>query len=472
MTSSAPHSALAAVSGASALLALSPLDGRYAPKMTALRPLMSELGYMHRRVQVEIAWFIALSDAGFDEFKPLSSTARTLLQGLVANFSAEDGQAIKDIEKTTNHDVKAVEYWIKSKLVDHPELQAHSEYVHFACTSEDINNTSQALQLKAARDEVVLPALQGVVQKLRELAHAYADVPMLSRTHGQTASPTTVGKEFANVVARLQSAVERLAEVKILGKMNGAVGNYNAHLSAYPHTDWEAFSQQVIETPAPNGLGLHFQPYSTQIEPHDYMAQWFDALARCNTILIDLARDSWSYISLGYFKQRLKAGEIGSSTMPHKVNPIDFENAEGNLGLANALLRHLSEKLPISRMQRDLTDSTVLRNVGVALGYAVLACQSLQTGLGKLELNAEALAQDLDKAWEVLAEPIQTVMRRYGVEGAYEKLKEVTRGKTVSAQALHALITGLDIPQADKDRLLAMTPGSYIGKAAELARRV
>ena len=472
MTSSAPSPLNSPVSGTSALLALSPLDGRYAPKMAALRPLMSELGYMHRRVQVEIAWFIALSDAGFAEFKPLSAASRDYLQSLVANFSEPDGQAIKDIEKTTNHDVKAVEYWIKSKLVDVPELQAHSEYVHFACTSEDINNTSQALQLKAARDEVVLPALRGVVQKLRELAHTYADVPMLSRTHGQTASPTTVGKEFANVVARLQGAVERLAEVKLLGKMNGAVGNYNAHLSAYPDTDWEAFSQKVIETPAPVGLGLHFQPYSTQIEPHDYMAQWFDALARCNTILIDLSRDIWSYISLGYFKQRLKAGEIGSSTMPHKVNPIDFENAEGNLGLANALLRHLSEKLPISRMQRDLTDSTVLRNVGVGIGYAVLACQSLQTGLGKLELNAEALANDLDKAWEVLAEPIQTVMRRYGVEGAYEKLKEVTRGKTVSAKALHELISGLEIPQADKDRLLAMTPGSYTGKAADLARRI
>jgi adenylosuccinate lyase len=472
MTSSAPSPLNCLVPGTTALLALSPLDGRYAPKMASLRPLMSELGYMHRRVQVEIAWFIALSDAGFAEFQPLSAASRDYLHGLVADFSADDGQAIKDIEKTTNHDVKAVEYWIKSKLVDVPELQAHSEYVHFACTSEDINNTSQALQLKAARDEVVLPALRGVVQKLRELAHTYADVPMLSRTHGQTASPTTVGKEFANVVARLQGAVERLAEVKLLGKMNGAVGNYNAHLSAYPDTDWEAFSQKVIETPAPVGLGLHFQPYSTQIEPHDYMAQWFDALARCNTILIDLSRDIWSYISLGYFKQRLKAGEIGSSTMPHKVNPIDFENAEGNLGLANALLRHLSEKLPISRMQRDLTDSTVLRNVGVGIGYAVLACQSLQTGLGKLELNAEALANDLDKAWEVLAEPIQTVMRRYGVEGAYEKLKEVTRGKTVSADALHELIRGLQIPQVDKDRLLAMTPGSYTGKAAELARRI
>jgi adenylosuccinate lyase len=433
---------------------------------------MSEYGYMHRRVQVEIAWFMALGNGGLPEFKALSPAACTYLQALVAQFSEADAQAIKTIEATTNHDVKAVEYWIKSKLSDHAELRAASEFVHFACTSEDINNTSQALQLKAARDEVVLPALQGVVQKLRELAHTYADVPMLSRTHGQTASPTTVGKELANVVVRLQAAVARLAEVKILGKMNGAVGNYNAHMAAYPEVDWEAFSQRVIETPAPLGLGLTFQPYSTQIEPHDYMAVWFDALARCNTILIDLARDIWSYISLGFFKQRLKAGEIGSSTMPHKVNPIDFENAEGNLGLANALLRHLSEKLPISRMQRDLTDSTVLRNMGVAMGYAVLALQSLQTGLGKLELNSEALAADLDRAWEVLAEPIQTVMRRYGVEGAYEKLKEVTRGKTVSAEALHQLINELAIPQADKTRLLAMTPASYIGKAAALARRV
>lgn len=456
----------------STLNALSPLDGRYASKLSNLRTYMSEYGYMHRRVQVEIAWFIALSDANFKEFPPLSAKSREYLQQLIANFSEADGQAIKDIEKTTNHDVKAVEYWIKSKLVDWPELKTYGEFVHFACTSEDINNTSQALQLKGARDAVVLPALHGVIEKLRSLAHAYAHVPMLSRTHGQTASPTTVGKEIANVVMRLKAAVARLEEVKLLGKMNGAVGNYNAHLSAFPDTDWEAFSQRVIETPEPVGLGLQFQAYSTQIEPHDYMAQWFDALARCNTIMIDLSRDIWSYISLGYFKQRLKEGEIGSSTMPHKVNPIDFENAEGNLGLSNALLRHLSEKLPISRMQRDLTDSTVLRNVGVAIGYATLAMQSLQTGLGKLELNEEALANDLDNAWEVLAEPIQTVMRRYGVEGAYEQLKEVTRGKKVTAQALHDLIKTLQIPQADIDRLLQLTPGSYIGKAAELAKRV
>jgi len=455
----------------STIAALSPLDGRYAGKLANLRPLMSEQGYMHRRVQVEIAWFISLSDAGFAEFKPLSPGARTYLLGLVKNFSEADAAAIKDIEKTTNHDVKAVEYWIKSRFEARPELRTASEFVHFACTSEDINNTSHALQLKGGRDAVILPALDAVITKLRDMAHAYAAVPMLSRTHGQTASPTTVGKEIANVVVRLAAARERIARVPLMAKMNGAVGNYNAHLSAWPDFDWEAFSRKVIETPEPLGLGLTFQPYSIQIEPHDYMAELFDAVARANTILIDFSRDVWGYVSLGYFKQRLKAGEIGSSTMPHKVNPIDFENAEGNLGLANALLRHLSEKLPISRWQRDLTDSTVLRNMGVALGYAALAYQSLMIGLNKLELNEEALADDLDAAWEVLAEPIQTVMRRFGVQGAYEKLKEVTRGKTVCAEDLHGLIRSLEIPQAEKDRLLAMTPSSYTGKPAELAKR-
>jgi adenylosuccinate lyase len=464
----------------SPISALSPLDGRYASKLEALRPLMSEQGYMHRRVQVEVAWFTALSDAGFAEFKPLSPGARSYLTGLVKNFAEADAVAIKDIEKTTNHDVKAVEYWIKSKFKDRPELEAASEFVHFACTSEDINNTSHALQLKGARTQVILPAIDSLIHKLRDMAHHFADVPMLSRTHGQTASPTTVGKELANVVMRLRACREKIASVKLMGKMNGAVGNFNAHLSAWPEFDWEAFAQRVIETPefaeVPGattwGLGLTFQPYSIQIEPHDYMAELFDAVARTNTILIDLSRDIWGYVSLGYFKQRLKAGEIGSSTMPHKVNPIDFENAEGNLGLANAVLKHLSEKLPISRWQRDLTDSTVLRNMGVGLGYSALAYASLMTGLNKLELNEEALAADLDAAWEVLAEPIQTVMRRFGVQGAYEKLKEVTRGKTVTAADLHGLISELDIPQADKDRLLAMTPGSYVGKAAELARRV
>ncbi len=459
--------------------ALSPLDGRYASKLNALRPLMSEQGYMHRRVQVEIAWFIALSDAGFAEFKPLTPGARAYLTALVKNFAESDALAIKEFEKVTNHDVKAVEYWLKSKFQDRPELEKASEFVHFACTSEDINNTSHALQLKGARAQVILPGLDGLITKLREMAHTFADVPMLSRTHGQTASPTTVGKEMANVVMRLKGCREKIAAVQLMGKMNGAVGNYNAHLSAWPDFDWEAFARKVVETPEISetqssqwGLGLTFQPFSIQIEPHDYMAELFDALARTNTILIDLSRDIWGYVGLGYFKQRLKAGEIGSSTMPHKVNPIDFENAEGNLGLANAVLKHLSEKLPISRWQRDLTDSTVLRNMGVGLGYTALAYASLMTGLNKLELNQEALAADLDAAWEVLAEPIQTVMRRYGVQGAYEKLKEVTRGKTVTAADLHGLIQALEIPQADKDRLLAMTPGSYVGKAAELARRV
>ena len=452
--------------------ALSPLDGRYASKLEDLRPLMSEQGYMHRRVQVEVAWFVALSDAGFAEFKPLSTGARSYLHGLVQHFGEADALAIKAIEKTTNHDVKAVEYWIKSKFEARPELLAAAEFVHFACTSEDINNTSHALQLKSSREQVLLPTLDKVIAMLRSMAHQYAAVSMLSRTHGQTASPTTVGKEMANVVMRLAQAREKIAAVQLLGKMNGAVGNYNAHLSAWPEFDWEAFSRRVIETPEPQGLGLSFQPYSIQIEPHDYMAELFDAVARSNTILIDLSRDIWGYVSLGYFKQRLKEGEIGSSTMPHKVNPIDFENAEGNLGLANALLKHLSEKLPISRWQRDLTDSTVLRNIGVAFGYTVLAWRSLSVGLGKLELNQEALDEDLNAAWEVLAEPIQTVMRRYGVQGAYEQLKEVTRGKTVTAQALHGLIRSLDIPEAEKTRLLALTPASYVGKAAELARRV
>jgi len=424
---------------------------------------------------------------GLKEFPPLSLAARQHLLGLVERFSTEDALAIKAIEKTTNHDVKAVEYWIKAQFEStalseavRAELAHVQEFVHFACTSEDINNTSHALQLKAARAEVVLPGLDGVIDRLRQMAHRYAEVPMLSRTHGQTASPTTVGKEIANVVVRLRQVREQIASVSLKAKMNGAVGNYNAHLAAWPEVDWEAFSQRVVETPPatradtpdPVGLGLSFQPYSIQIEPHDYMAELFDAVARANTILIDWSRDVWGYISLGYFKQRLREGEIGSSTMPHKVNPIDFENAEGNLGLANAVLHHLSEKLPISRWQRDLTDSTVLRNMGVALGYTALAYQSMSIGLDKLELNEEALQADLDAAWEVLAEPIQTVMRRYGVQGAYEQLKDVTRGKSVTAEALHGLIRSLDIPEEARQRLLAMTPASYVGKASELARRV
>lgn len=452
----------------SALTALSPLDGRYAPKVAPLRALLSEFGLMHRRVQVEVEWFIALSDAGFAEFKPLSEAGRGLLRGLVNRFSEADAQAIKDIEKTTNHDVKAVEYWLKSRFENTPELKAAGEFVHFACTSEDINNTSHGLMLKAARQEVLLPTLDKIIATLSALAKSLADVPMLARTHGQTASPTTVGKEVANVVARLLTSRERIASVKLLAKMNGAVGNYNAHLSAYPDFDWEAFSQRVIE----KQLGLSFNPYTIQIEPHDYMAELFDAVTRTNTILIDWSRDVWGYISLGYFKQRTKAGEIGSSTMPHKVNPIDFENAEGNFGLANALLTHLSQKLPISRFQRDLTDSTVLRNMGVALGYALLGYDSLLRGLGKLEVNREALAADLDAAWEVLAEPIQTVMRRYKLPNPYERLKELTRGKTITREAIQQFIGTLEIPEAEKTRLLAMTPGSYTGIGAKLAKRI
>jgi adenylosuccinate lyase len=452
----------------SALSALSPLDGRYAGRVAALRPLLSEYGLMHRRVQVEVEWFIALSDAGFAEFKPLTEAARGLLRGLVTRFSEADAQAIKDIEKTTNHDVKAVEYWLKSRFEGNAELRSAGEFVHFACTSEDINNTSHGLMLKSARAEVLLPQIDRIVGVLTDMARKLADVPMLSRTHGQTASPTTVGKEVANVVARLRHARERIAEVKLLGKMNGAVGNYNAHLSAYPDFDWEAFSQGVVE----KQLGLTFNPYTIQIEPHDYMAELFDAVTRTNTILVDWSRDVWGYISLGYFKQSLQKGEIGSSTMPHKVNPIDFENAEGNFGLANALLAHLSQKLPISRWQRDLTDSTVLRNMGVALGYAVLGYDSLLKGLGKLEINTEALAADLDASWEVLAEPIQTVMRRYKLANPYERLKDLTRGKAITREVIQQFIATLEIPEAEKTRLLALTPASYTGKGAELAKRI
>ena len=456
----------------SAISALSPLDGRYSAKLAKLRPIMSEQGYMQRRVQVEVAWFIGLSDCGFAEFKPLSPGARAYLLGLVKHFSEADGEAIKAIEKITNHDVKAVEYWIKSKFEARPELLAAQEFVHFACTSEDINNTSHALQLKSAREQVLLPAIDAVIARLREMAHAFAGVAMLSRTHGQTASPTTVGKEIANVVVRLQAARNKIAAIALMAKMNGAVGNYNAHLAAWPDCDWEAFSRKLVEAPEPLGLGLTFQPYSIQIEPHDYMAELFDAIARSNTIMIDWARDVWGYVSLGYFKQKLRDGEVGSSTMPHKVNPIDFENAEGNLGLANALLKHLSEKLPISRWQRDLTDSTVLRNMGVAIGYAVLACQSLGAGLSKLEINEAAIAADLDQSWEVLAEPIQTVMRRHGLPQPYEQLKKFTRGEPMTRELMQGFIANLAIPEADKQRLLAMTPASYTGLAEQLARRV
>lgn len=452
----------------SSLSALSPLDGRYAVKVDALRTTLSEAGFMHHRVKVEVSWLQALAEAGFDEIKPFSDDAKTLLNKLVAEFSEADAQRIKDIEAVTNHDVKAVEYWLKEKVAGSAELVAASEFIHFACTSEDINNTSHGMMLKTARDSVMVPALQKVIARLTDLAHTNADVPMLSRTHGQPASPTTLGKEMANVVARLQRAIKRIEQVEILGKMNGAVGNYNAHLSAYPAYDWENFSKNVIE----QRLGLTYNPYTIQIEPHDYMAEMFDAFARANTILLDLNRDIWGYISVGYFKQKTKAGEIGSSTMPHKVNPIDFENSEGNLGLANALLRHLSEKLPVSRWQRDLTDSTVLRNIGVAFGYTLLAYDSCLRGLNKLETNPERLAADLDATWEVLAEPVQTVMRRYGIENPYEQLKELTRGKGISKEALREFVLTLAIPQDAKDLLLAMTPANYIGIAAKLAKAI
>ncbi len=452
----------------SPLTALSPHDGRYAAKTDKLRPILSEAGFMHHRVKVEIAWLQALAAAGLAEIKPFSKDAGALLDRIAADFTEADAARIKEIEAVTNHDVKAVEYWLKEQVKDVPELMAASEFIHFACTSEDINNTSHGMMLKAARDTVLLPALQAVIDRLADLAHEHAAVPMMSRTHGQPASPTTLGKEIANVVARLRRAAERIAAVEVLAKMNGAVGNYNAHLSAYPEIDWAAFSKKVIE----ERLGLTFNPYTIQIEPHDYMAELFDAVARANTILLDLNRDIWGYISLGYFKQRTKAGEIGSSTMPHKVNPIDFENSEGNLGMANAVLKHMAEKLPVSRWQRDLTDSTVLRNIGVGLGYALLAYDSCLRGLNKLEVNPARLAEDLDATWEVLAEPVQTVMRRYGVENPYEQLKELTRGKGISREAMQTFVQGLAIPQSAKDQLLALTPANYIGIAEKLARDI
>ena len=452
----------------SALTALSPLDGRYAGKLAALRPLLSEFGLMRCRVQVEVEWFLALSEAGFSEFRPLPGAARARLLALVRDFSEADAAAIKAIERRTNHDVKAVEYWIKQRLAGQPELARAAEFVHFACTSEDINNTSHALMLQAARDLVLLPALDAVQDRLRALAHALADLPMLSRTHGQTASPTTLGKEVANVLARLVGARERIVAVRPLAKMNGAVGNYNAHLAAYPGFDWEGFARAVVE----QRLGLAFNPYTIQIEPHDWMAELFHAIARANTILIDWSRDVWGYVSLGYFRQKLKDGEVGSSTMPHKVNPIDFENAEGNFGLANALLEHLARKLPVSRWQRDLSDSTVLRNMGVALGYTLLALDSLARGLDKLEVDRAALAADLDEAWEVLAEAVQTVMRRHGLPEPYEQLKAFTRGRPITRELMQGFIAALALPEADKARLAALAPAGYTGLAAELARRI
>jgi adenylosuccinate lyase len=451
------------------LTALSPLDGRYHGKVDALRAYFSEYGLIRFRVLIEIEWLKALSkQADIKEIAPLSAATLSRLDALNANFSEADAQAIKNIESTTNHDVKAVEYWLREKLSGNPETVGVLEYIHFACTSEDINNLSHALMLKGARDVVMLPALRALIERMRKLAHQHADLPMLCRTHGQTATPSTLGKEMANVVYRLQRAEQRLAATELLGKINGAVGNYNAHLSAYPEVDWEALSKEFVEA-----RGITFNPYTIQIEPHDCMAELFDAYARINTILIDLNRDIWGYISLGYFKQKIVKGEVGSSTMPHKVNPIDFENSEGNLGLGNALLKHLSEKLPISRWQRDLTDSTVLRNMGVALGYTLLAYESCLKGLNKLEANPERIADDLNNSWEVMAEPIQTVMRRYNIANAYDKLKELTRGKDgINRASLQTFINTLEIPEQEKQRLRELTPATYIGKAAELARRI
>jgi adenylosuccinate lyase len=453
----------------SPLTALSPLDGRYHGKVAALRPCFSEYALIRYRVQIEIEWFKALSrEAAISEVPVFSASTIAQLDALVTNFSEADAEAVKIIEGRTNHDVKAIEYWLKQCLMQNAEVAAAVEFIHFACTSEDINNLSHGLMLTHSRDRVLLPALEQIITRLGEMAHQLAAVPMLARTHGQPATPTTLGKELANFVHRLQRGCERLSAIVILGKINGAVGNYNAHLAAYPDFDWEKFAQVFVEK-----LGLEFNPYTTQIEPHDAIAELLDAYARVNTVLLDMDRDLWGYISLGYFTQKTKAGEVGSSTMPHKVNPIDFENSEGNLGIANALLRHLSEKLPVSRWQRDLTDSTVLRNLGVALGHTLLAYDSCSKGLSKLEASPERLMQDLENAWEVLAEPIQTVMRRYGVANPYEQLKELTRGKGgVTKQALHQFIAGLAVPEAEKTRLLQMTPQNYTGKAAELAHNI
>ena len=452
----------------STLNALSPLDGRYAGKLDALRPWLSEAAFMRQRVFVEIHWLLALASAGLPDVPKISLDDEAFLLSLPEHFSDVDAQRIKDIEAVTNHDVKAVEYFLKEKVAGRPDLLKASEFIHFACTSEDINNTSHGLMLRGARDEVLLPQLKKVLAVLTDLAIENAKVPLLSRTHGQPASPSTLGKELANIAKRLERAIDVIAAVPLLGKMNGAVGNYNAHLSAYPNFDWENFSRNIVE----KRLGLTFNPYTIQIEPHDGMAELFDAIARANTILLDMDRDFWAYISIGYFKQRTKAGEIGSSTMPHKVNPIDFENSEGNLGVANALLRHLAEKLPISRWQRDLTDSTVLRNLGPAFGHSVLAYDSALRGLGKLEVNHAAIAADLDGCWEVLAEPVQTVMRRYGIENPYEQLKELTRGKGINQADLQTFIRDLKIPDDAKKLLLEMTPSSYLGKAVELTERL
>ncbi|MEJ2316770.1 MAG: adenylosuccinate lyase [Gammaproteobacteria bacterium] len=452
----------------STLTAVSPVDGRYGNKTESLRTIFSEYGLIRYRVIVEIRWLQALAgNPQISEVPAFSEQANALLERIISDFGTDDAARVKEIERTTNHDVKAVEYFLKEKIADNPELLAVSEFIHFACTSEDINNLCHALMLRDGRNLVLLPELQKVIDAIRTLAHEHAGLPMLSRTHGQPASPSTIGKEMANVVARLERQKKQIEMVPLLGKINGAVGNYNAHFSAYPEIDWPSFARDFVES-----LGLEWNPYTTQIEPHDYIAELFDAISRANTIMIDYCRDIWGYISVGYFRQKTKAGEVGSSTMPHKVNPIDFENAEGNLGIANALFGHLSAKLPVSRWQRDLTDSTVLRNLGVGIGHASIALQSLLRGIGKLEADAGRLAGDLDANWEVLAEPIQTVMRRYGIEKPYEKLKELTRGQRITPDQLATFISGLDIPESAKQSLLQMKPATYIGNAEEQAKKV
>jgi len=449
----------------STLSAVSPIDGRYGSKTADLREVFSEYGLIKRRVQVEVRWLQCLANhSGIEEVQPFSKASNELLETVLAEFSEVDARRIKDIESTTNHDVKAVEYFLKERFSGNEELEAVSEFVHFACTSEDINNLSHALMLKDGVHGVVLPVIRTLVDAIAQQAGLHAEIPMLSRTHGQTASPSTMGKELANVVARLKRQVEQIEAVPFLGKINGAVGNYNAHLATYPELDWQANAQTFVES-----LGLSWNPYTTQIEPHDYMAELFDAFARLNTILVDFDRDIWGYISLGYFKQKTVAGEVGSSTMPHKVNPIDFENSEGNLGLANAVFGHLSAKLPVSRWQRDLTDSTVLRNMGVGFGYSLIAYQATLKGVSKLELNAQKLSADLDEAWEVLAEPIQTVMRRYGIDQPYEKLKALTRGQAITEQTLREFVASLELPDDAREALLALTPGGYTGNAAQQA---
>ncbi len=450
------------------LTAISPVDGRYGSKVSALQPIFSEFGLIKHRVQVEVRWLQALAaQEKIQEVPPLSEHADNILNGILEKFNEEDAQRVKNIERTTNHDVKAVEYFLKEKIAGNIELEAISEFIHFACTSEDINNLSHALMLREGRGQVLLPQMDDVIRAIKAMAHEYADISMMSRTHGQPASPTTLGKEMANVVYRLQHQRNQVASVLILGKINGAVGNYNAHMAAYPELDWQQIAHDFVES-----LGITWNPYTIQIEPHDYMAELFDATARFNTILIDFCRDIWSYISIGHFKQKTVAGEVGSSTMPHKVNPIDFENGEGNLGIANALFGHLAAKLPISRWQRDLTDSTVLRNLGVGFAHTSIALQSILRGISKLEVNIDSLADDLDANWEVLAEPIQTVMRRYGIEKPYEKLKELTRGQRITQSDLEKFVDGLELPDDAKESLKQLTPSSYIGNATKQAKSI